>query len=266
MDPTSRSKKYRLGIALGGGGAKGFAHVGVLRAMEDFGLKPQIVAGCSAGSVVGSLFSAGYSSDEILKMLSSINLRSILKVKMPTNGIFSLSKVEAFLNRHLPYSRIEDLPLPNVITATSLDDCKAVAFTEGPLAKCITASCSLPMIFQPAIIDGKTYVDGGVLHNLPVFALRECCDVVVGVVVSPLDKSPFKNTLVDIGYRSYRLMTTHNTYLDMQSCDVVITVDSMKGKGTFGFDNMKENAKEGYFAAMKVLVNSPLLKQIRDEQ
>ena len=61
-------------------------------------------------------------------------------------------------------------------------------------------------------------------------------------------------------------MTTHNTYLDMQSCDVVITVDSMKGKGTFGFDNMKENAKEGYFAAMKVLVNSPLLKQIRDEQ
>ena len=61
MNPTSRSKKYRLGIALGGGGAKGFAHVGVLRAMEDFGLKPQIVAGCSAGSVVGSLFSAGYS-------------------------------------------------------------------------------------------------------------------------------------------------------------------------------------------------------------
>ena len=266
MNSVASSKKYRLGIALGGGGAKGFAHLGVLRAMEDFGLNPDIVAGCSAGSVVGAFYCAGYTSDEILNSFATFSLRSILKVTMPTTGLFSLSKVEKFIESRLPYSRIEDLPTPMVVTATSLDDCTSVAFREGELSKTVVASCSLPMIFQPTIIDGKTYVDGGVLHNLPVFALRECCDYVIGVVVSPLDTSPFKNTLADIGYRSYRLMTTHNTYKDMQLCDEVISVDSMKGKGTFGFDAMKENAKEGYFAAMKVMVNSPLLKQLRDDK
>ncbi len=260
------TKKYRLGLALGGGGAKGFAHLGVLRALEDFGLKPDIIAGCSAGSIVGSFYSAGFSADDIINVFSEVKKSTFGKVTLPTSGLFSLSKFEAFLERNLPYERIEDLPFPNIITATSLDTYSAVAFTEGPLAKSITASCSLPVVFQPTVIDGKTYVDGGVLHNLPAFALRDCCQYVLGIVVSPLNKSPFKNTLADIGYRSYRLMTTRNTYEDMRICDEVITVDSMKGRGTFGFAYMKENAKEGYFSAMKVLVNSPLLKQLRDEK
>lgn len=259
-------KKYRFGIALGGGGAKGFAHLGVLRALEDFGLSPDIIAGCSAGSIVGSFYAAGLTADEIISIFSEIKVSKIGKVAIPTTGLFSLSKLEAFLDSKLPYKRIEDLPLPNIITATSLDTYSATAFTEGPLAKCITASCSLPVVFQPTVIDGKTYVDGGVLHNLPAFALRDCCDFLLGVVVSPLNKSPFKNSLADIGYRSYRLMTTRNTFEDMRICDEVITVDNMKGRGTFGFGYMKENAKDGYFAAMKALVNSPLLKQIRDEQ
>lgn len=260
------TKKYRFGVALGGGGAKGFAHIGVLRALEDFGLKPDVIAGCSAGSIVGSFYAAGFSVDDMIYLFSSIKVSSLGKVAVPTSGLFSLSKFEAFLDKKLPYSRIEDLPLPNVITATSLDTYSAVAFTEGPLSKSIVASCSLPVVFQPAIIDDKTYIDGGVLHNLPAFALRECCDYVLGVVVSPLNKSPFKNSLADIGYRSYRLMTTRNTHEDMRICDEVITVDAMKEKGTFGFEYLKDNAKDGYFAAMKVLVNSPLLKQLRDEQ
>ncbi|MDO4511812.1 MAG: patatin-like phospholipase family protein [Bacteroidales bacterium] len=260
------TKKYRLGIALGGGGAKGFAHLGVLKALEDFGLKPDVFAGCSAGSIVGAFYAAGFSTDDLLRIFSEIKFSSLGKVALPTTGLFNLKKFETFLEQQLPYSRIEDLPTPCIITATSLDTYDAVAFTEGPLAKSITASCSLPVVFQPTEIDGCNYVDGGVLHNLPAFALRDCCDYVLGVVVSPLNKSPFKKSIADIAYRSYRLMTTRNTHADMLTCDAVISVDAMKGKSTFGFEYLKENAKAGYFAAMKVLHNSPLLKQLRDEK
>ena len=130
---------------------------------------------------MGSFYAAGFSIDDIISLFSKVKLSSFGKVSIPTTGLFSLSKLEAFLESKLPYSRIEDLPFPNIITATSLDTYSAVAFTEGPLAKCITASCSLPVVFQPTVIDGNTYLDGGVLHNLPAFALRDICDYVLGV-------------------------------------------------------------------------------------
>lgn len=115
-------------------------------------------------------------------------------------------------------------------------------------------------------INGQTYIDGGVLHNLPAFALRDKCDLLLGVNVSPLNTSPFKSTIADIAYRAYRLMTTHNSKPDLDLCDVIINVDSMKESSTFDVKKMADNAKEGYFAAMKVLVNSPILKQLRDER
>ena len=103
-------KKYRLGIALGGGGAKGFAHLGVLRALEEFGLKPDIIAGCSAGSIVGSFYAAGFAIDDIISLFSKVKLSSFGKVSIPTTGLFSLSKLEASWKASSPTLALRSCP------------------------------------------------------------------------------------------------------------------------------------------------------------
>lgn len=260
------NKKYRFGVALSGGGAKGFAHIGVMKALDDFGLRPDILAGVSAGAVMAAFYGSGVSPDDTLKAFSTINFKSLAKFSAPTDGIFKFDRFAHFLKKNLPTERIEDLKIPTIISATNLDTYKEELFTRGPLADCVLASCSLPVIFKPMKINGQTYIDGGVLHNLPAFALRDKCDLLLGVNVSPLNTSPFKSTIADIAYRAYRLMTTHNSKPDLDLCDVIINVDSMKESSTFDVKKMADNAKEGYFAAMKVLVNSPILKQLRDER
>lgn len=260
------NKKYRLGVALSGGGAKGFAHIGVMKALDDFGLRPDILAGVSAGAVMAAFYGSGVSPDDTLKAFSTINFKSLAKFSAPTDGIFKFDKFAHFLKKNLPTECIEYLKIPTIISATNLDTYKEELFTRGPLADCVLASCSLPVIFKPMKINGQTYIDGGVLHNLPAFALRDKCDLLLGVNVSPLNTSPFKSTIADIAYRAYRLMTTNNSKPDLDLCDVIINVDSMKESSTFDVKKMADNAKEGYFAAMKVLVNSPILKQLRDER
>ena len=260
-------KKYRLGLALSGGGAKGFAHVGVMKALDYFGLKPDIVAGVSAGSIMAAFYCGGAKPDDMLNLFAGIKVGDLTKVSIPSDGLFKFDKFKQFLNDNLPIKRIEDLLIPNIICATNLDTYKEELFTQGDLADCVIASSSLPVIFKPAKVNGQSFIDGGILHNMPSYALRDQCDYVLGVNVSPLDDiTPFKSTIADIAYRSYRLMTTHNSIPDLQLCDVVIQVDAMKSSSTFGINKMKDNMKEGYFTAMKTLINSPLLNQLRDEQ
>lgn len=260
------TKEYQLGIALSGGGAKGFAHVGVMKALDDFGLCPDIIAGVSAGGVIGAFYAAGVAPDDVLGMFGKIKMGALADWAIPNGGIFKLNKFKHFLKQNLPVDKIEDLKIPTVITATNLDTYCEELFTHGPLAECIIASCSIPVIFKPARIAGTSYIDGGILHNMPSFAIRARCDFLIGVNVSPLNTSPFKSTIADIAYRSYRLMTTHNSQPDLNLCDAVIDVESMKNSSTFGVDRMKENAKEGYFAAMRALINNPDLIRLRDER
>ncbi len=259
-------KKYHFGVALSGGGAKGFAHIGVMKALDEFGLVPDVIAGVSAGAVMAAFYSSGVTPDDTLKAFSQIRIGDLTSFSVPSNGLLKFDGFAKFLKKNLPVERIEQLHIPTIITATNLDTYKEDLFTSGPLVNCVLASCSLPVVFKPTKVNGHTYIDGGVLHNLPAFALRDKCDVLLGVNVSPLNTSPFKSSIADIAYRSYRLMTTHNSKPDLELCDVVINVDSMKKISTFDVKKMADNAKEGYFAAMKVLVNSPILKQLRDER
>lgn len=261
------NKKYHVGLALSGGGAKGFAHVGVMKALDDFGLKPEIIAGVSAGSIMAAFYCSGMKPDDIIKLFSGVKMGALTKISVPTDGLFKFDRFKSFLEENLPIKNIEDLLIPTIICATNLDTNREELFTHGPIAERVIASSSLPVIFKPVKIDGCSYIDGGILHNMPSYCLRDICDYVIGVNVSPLDDiTPFKNSIADIAYRSYRLMTTHNSIPDLKLCDVVIQVDPMKSSSTFDVKKMKDNAKDGYFSAMKVLVNSPLLKKLRDEQ
>lgn len=243
---------YKVGLALGGGGARGVAHCGVLKAMQEIGLKPDIIAGVSAGSIAAAMYSAGLSPDHMVTLFEEARFGDFCEWKMPSDGLFRIDRFRAFLRKHIPYERIEDLPIPVVIVATNLDTGQRTAFEKGPLADCIAASCSIPIVFEPAVIDGVRYVDGGVLGNLPAWALRDRCKFLMGVNVSPLSRN-FKpaNNLLDIALHSYRLMSKNNTTHDMAICDLTIKTDEIADYKVFDLKGVRHVYRSGYNDAMR---------------
>jgi len=247
----TKQKPYKLGLALSGGGAKGFAHVGVFRLLEECGIKPDIISGTSAGALAGCLFADGYTSDEIKEIFSGKEFSEFAKVQIPMAGLFDNSRLSAFLRRHLHAKKLEDLDIPLVVIATDLDHGVSHEFRTGPIVEAVTASCSVPIIFSPIEINGIHYVDGGLFRNFPVTNIRDECDKIIGVNVSPLVPQKYKKTLFHIAERSYHYMFRANTTEDRMLCDVLVEAEEFDGYKMFDLENVNKIAKIGYEAAVR---------------
>ena len=247
-------KPYKLGLALSGGGARGFAHLGAIKALEEAGFKPDIVAGVSAGSVVATLYAAGLSNDEILAIFRDAKFSDFAELTVPKNGFFSLDRFKKVIVKAAGVKRIEHLKIPTVICATDIDHGRSAAFTAGPLGECLTASCSIPIVFKPVRIAGVSYVDGGVLNNLPAWAIREKCRKLIGINCSPLPPTKKHNgTLIDIAQRSYSLMAKSNALQDMKRCDLAVNIDEVADYQVFDLKNTRQVYASGYRATMDAL-------------
>lgn len=256
------TKQYKIGLALSGGGVRGFAHIGALRALEDVGIKPDIIAGVSAGSIVASFYAAGMSADEIFNLFGSIDMSKFLQVDITKSGFLKLDKFKRFLETNLPIKNIEELLIPTIIAATDIEQQHEMPFTSGNIAERVVASCSIPLVFRPVKIDGSYCVDGGVLHNLPSFYLRPLCNTVIGVNVSPMKLGPIKLNVRSLAYRTYKLMTMRNVVADKQLCDLLVDIISIQGHSTFDTSAANKIAQKGYFETMKILKNSQLIKDL----
>ena len=256
------TKQYNIGLALSGGGVRGFAHIGALRALEDVGIKPDVIAGVSAGSIVASFYAAGMSADEIFNLFGSIDMSKFLQVDITKSGFLKLDKFKRFLETNLPIKNIEELLIPTIIAATDIEQQHEMPFTSGNIAERVVASCSIPLVFRPVKIDGSYCVDGGVLHNLPSFYLRPVCNTVIGVNVSPLKLGPIKLNVRSLAYRTYKLMTMRNVVADKQLCDLLVDIISIQGHSTFDTSAANKIAQKGYFETMKILKNSQLIKDL----
>ena len=173
MTEETNHNAYKLGLALSGGGAKGFAHIGVFRLLEECGLKPDIIVGTSVGSLMGALFADGYTSDEIKELFTGREFSEFAQLQIPKSGLFDSKRFRYFLRRHLRAKTFEELKTPLVVVATDLDNGESHEFRSGPIVEAVTASCSIPIIFSPVVINGVHYVDGGLFHNFPVSIIRE---------------------------------------------------------------------------------------------
>ena len=246
----TKQKPYKLGLALSGGGAKGFAHLGVFQFLNEGSLKPDIISGTSAGAVVGALYADGHSPDEIRNFFSGREFSEFAQLQIPKSGLFDMSRFKDFLKRNLKAKRIEDLPIPMVIVATDLDNGQSHEFRNGPLVEAIAASCSIPIIFSPVEIEGIHYVDGGLFRNFPVTTIREECERVIGVNVSPLIPHKYKQTIIHIAERSYHYMFQANTLEDRGACDVLIEAKEVGLYKTFDLDNVDLISQIGYEASV----------------
>lgn len=251
MTGASTNKAHKLGLALSGGGAKGFAHIGVFKLLEECRLKPDIIAGTSVGSLMGVLFADGYSADEIKELFTGREFSEFAELQVPKAGIFNSQRFRNFLKRHLRAKTFDELQIPLVVLATDLDNGESHEFRSGPVVEAVTASCSIPIIFNPVVINGIHYVDGGLFRNFPVSNIREECERVIGVNVSPLIPTKYKQTILGVAERSYHYMFRANTLEDRELCDVLIEAEEFGLYKTFELESIDLISNTGYKAAIR---------------
>ncbi|HKL04132.1 MAG TPA: patatin-like phospholipase family protein [Cryomorphaceae bacterium] len=215
------SDRLKLGVALSGGGARGIIHIGVLKALDDARIKPSCISGTSIGAIVGGLYAGGVSPGEMLKLISGKSFLRMFSIKPSFSGLLEMKYLKKVLRDHLP-ERFDQLDIPFHACATNLNKHKRVLFSEGTLYRAIVASASIPLLFEPVIIDGDAHVDGGVIDNLPTDICRNSCDKILGVEVNAgmfhQDLKNIKNIAIEV----FQLTVSNNTKEGLAHCDWII--------------------------------------------
>ena len=248
-----KDKPYKIGIALSGGGIKGLCHAGVLKALEEKNIKPDIISGVSAGAIVGALYADGYTPDEIAELFEDISFRQMTNFHIPDGGLFRIDAFEDFMSRTLRAKTFEELKIPLRIVATDLDKGKSVTFSKGDLIDPIIASCSIPILFIPKKINGVNYVDGGVLKNFPVSTISDECEKVIGINASPIVAEEYKLSIMNVASRTYHFMFKANILSDKELCDLLIEPVDMGNYDTFDVDKGREIFELGYISTKELL-------------
>lgn len=246
------------GLALSGGGTRGFSHIGVFMALEEFGIKPSVISGVSAGSIAAVLYGAGLTPYDMRECFrEGQSMQYYREWSLPKDGIFKLNRFGKLLDSWLPVKNLEDLKPPTVICATNIDKGTQVGWSKGEIVPRVLASCSIPVVFKPVRINGAHYVDGGVLHNLPAWAIRNYCKTLIGSNCSPLDHSyRYKDSVIDIALRTFSIAMKANLLQDIKLCDYIFTPREIARGKTFDLKSLDQNIAFGYEAAMRVLENS----------
>lgn len=250
------SEKYKLGLALSGGGIKGLCHAGAFKALEESGLKPDIISGTSAGAIVGALYADGYTPDEIGAFFKKVSFRQMTSIKVHDGGFFRIDEFEKFLDKTLRAKTFEELPIPLKIVATDLDKGECITFSSGTLIDKIIASSTVPVLFTPKVIDGTRYVDGGVFKNLPAGTIRPDCETLIGINASPLVAPEYKLSIMSVAMRSYHFMVKSNIVHDKELCDILIEPTDMGNYDTFSIDKSQEIFDVGYVSTKEILKNN----------
>ncbi|GHT15253.1 phospholipase [Bacteroidia bacterium] len=256
MTDLLEKKKYKLGLALSGGGARGFAHPGAMKAIEDFGLRPDIISGTSAGALAGVLYADGYTPEEIIQLFVGKDFREFVDIQVPMAAIFGTSGFRRFLKKHLHAKNFEDLRIPLKVVTTNLDEGESVVFDKGPIIDAIVASCSIPIVFNPVVINGVNYVDGGIFKNFPVSTIRGMCNKIIGVNVSPLVPKKYNKTIMHIAERTYHYMSRTNALLDRTLCDVLVEITDVAYYKTFDLENSEKIFGIGYGYSQNALIEA----------
>jgi NTE family protein len=212
----------KIGIALSGGGVKGFAHLGVLKALEEKGIEADVLAGVSAGAIVGSFIAAGKKPLEVMELINESDFFDFAKLSLPDRGIFTLDNMTENLEKSLGIKSFEELKIPFYVGAANLERARMEYFDKGDLIKIIQASSSIPVLFSPVEINGELYVDGGLFENLPVNPLLDKCDILIAVNVMPVNLNEKLDSITDIAVRTFQLKTIVNAEELKAKADIFI--------------------------------------------
>lgn len=243
------------GLVLSGGGFRGIAHIGVIKALEESNIRISLIAGTSSGAIVGALYANNYSWKEILEFYDKIEIFSIYNYAINKPGFIDTENFFDFFKKYFPNDTFNNLQKELFITATNLLNGTLKVFNEGEIIKPILASSAFPGVFTPVVIDDVYYIDGGTLNNFPVDLISMKCDQIVGVYLNPVfnvKKNDLTNSYAVLE-RAFKIRTTKESYSKFNLCDLLIAPQSVNNFNIFQKSNSKEVFDIGYFAAKEIL-------------
>ncbi|MBQ7798670.1 MAG: patatin-like phospholipase family protein [Clostridia bacterium] len=259
-----RKKPTVVGLCLGGGGTRGFAHLGALKAFEEYGIKFDMVAGCSVGSCAGAFISAGMTFEQTYDIAKVLQVKDIRRNKikfMPS----STEGLEELIKNNISQQNIEDLPKKLFVVTVDAKTGKEVVFENGSLAKAVAGSCAVPGVFYPVNYANMTLIDGGVMNNIPADVLRKNgCDVVITVDVnSTRGGGTSSDKFYDVLLASIGIMMKNNSNQGYLYSDIVIQPDMKRFKSS-KLDGYEAMIEEGYNATVAAMPE--ILKLINNKR
>lgn len=243
-----------IGLCLSGGGMRGIAHLGVLQAMDEYGMSPELLSGTSAGAIIGAFYAAGYSPLETLEIARNSNVFSASKLSWRGGGWLSTENLTKLFSTYLPHDDFGVLRMPLYVTATNLTTGAVSTFSSGKLSTALLASASLPLVFPPVIVDGAMLLDGGVLNNLPIEPLVGKCAVLCGSHVNaPAPVSGSAGKRLEILERTFHLLMSNSVYMRADKCQVFFDPPGLTRYSMFNASKLGDIYKAGYEHACMVL-------------
>ncbi|HEV2540650.1 MAG TPA: patatin-like phospholipase family protein [Frateuria sp.] len=250
-------RKLVIGLALGGGAAKGFAHIGVIKMLEASDIHPDVVSGTSAGSVVGALYASGMDAFAMQQAAIALDQASLRDVRLFGGGLVQGRKLQDYIDAQVRQRPIERLRLPFAAVATDLASGQRTVFTRGDTGQAVRASCSVPGVFEPALIGGRRYVDGGVVSPVPVDAARQLgADFVIAVDISARSDGSLPTDMLGIVGRSVVIMGQHLGAQELARADVVVQ-PQVNAIGAADFEQRDRAIMEGERATLAAI---PLIR------
>ncbi|WP_445145379.1 patatin-like phospholipase family protein [Dyella sp. Tek66A03] len=249
--------KLRIGLALGGGAAKGFAHIGVIKMLEANGIHADVVAGTSAGSVVGALYASGMDPFQLQETAFSLDETHLRDVRLFSGGVVQGQKLQDYVNQLVANRPLDQMKIPFAAVSTQLETGQRTVFVRGNTGQAVRASSSIPGVFEPVEINGKHYVDGGVVSPVPVDAARQLgADVVIAVDIST--KAPGTNPqgMINIVGQSISIMGQKLGEQELARADIVIR-PKVGQIGAADFEQKNQAILEGERAALAAM---PIIK------
>ncbi len=255
--PAPQPRKVKIGLALGGGAARGFAHIGVIKALEAQGIVPDIVVGTSAGSVVGSMYAYGYNGFTLQKMALEMDEASISDWALPffskSPGVLKGEALQAYVNKTVHNQPIEKLKIPFGAVATDLKTGQPILFRRGNTGMAVRASSAVPSVFQPVTIAGRTYVDGGLVAPVPVrFAKEMGAEFIIAVNISSATEAQATASSLDVLMQTFTIMGQRLNQHELKDADVVIT-PALGTMGSADFNGRNLAVLAGEQAAASVM-------------
>lgn len=249
----------KIGIVLSGGGIRGISHMGVLKALKNFDIIPDFISGTSAGSIVGATLAAGIDPEEAFNIYMETKLWRSFRPAFGSLGLINIETTSLLFKKYLVKENIEDLDIPLIITAVNFSEGKAVQFTKGPLIKAIHASCCIPGIFKPVMINDQMYVDGGIINNFPIEPLMDKCDFIIGSSCNHLNKVDKITGIRNLLSRASVMSINHDMERKAKYCDLLIEPKGLGAISTFDMKRAEDIYWIAYEETLRTIKDNPEL-------
>lgn len=244
-------KQPIVALVLGSGGARGYAHIGVIRILESYGIKPQLIVGTSAGSIVGALYASGKNADQMEKIAASLKSSDVRDITLSRQGFFNSDKVADFVNKQVNNRPLQQLNIPLFVVATELQDGTRAVFNDGNTGQAVSASVSIPSMFIPTAIGSKKYVDGGLVSPVPVEVAKSLgADVIIAVnILAQPENTPTTN-IWGLFNQNINVMQNRLASYELKDADVVIQPNIKEKQHIFSLDSRTQNIVAGEQATL----------------